>query len=107
MENVLDTPDGIKPLDLDVVLVCSQQPSLGLVSEILSTRVIVQHRSPILALIFKKGQLCQALLCNSLAPVRPVHTKMMKHNEECSGLLFLQLLFPQTWGQLGRPPSPS
>ena len=28
----LDTPDGIKPLDLDVLLVCSHQPSLGLVS---------------------------------------------------------------------------
>ena len=51
---ITDKPDGIKPLVNDVVLVCKEQPSMGLVMEILSTRrVVVQHKSPILALIFK------------------------------------------------------
>ena len=51
---ITDKPDGIKPLVDEVVLVCKQQPSLGLVMEILSPRrVVVQHKSPILALIFR------------------------------------------------------
>ena len=60
-----DKPDGIKPLVGDVVLVCKDQPSLGLVMEILSPRrVVVRHKNrgantvheyhcKILALIFR------------------------------------------------------
>ena len=41
-----DKPDGIKPLVGDVVLVCKEQPSLGLVTEILSPRrVVVRHKN--------------------------------------------------------------
>ena len=61
----LDTPGAIKPLVGDVVLVCKETPSLGLVTEILSPRrVVVRHKHrgsnadhqyhcKILALIFR------------------------------------------------------
>ena len=60
-----DKPGAIKPLVGDVVLVCKETPSLGLVTEILSPRrVVVRHKhrgsnadheyhSKILALIFR------------------------------------------------------
>ena len=60
-----DKPGSIKPFVGDVVLVCKETPSLGLVTEILSPRrVVVRHKhrgsnadheyhSKILALIFK------------------------------------------------------
>ena len=60
-----DKPGAIKPLVGDVVLVCKETPSLGLVTEILSPRrVVVRHKHrgsnadhqyhcKILALIFR------------------------------------------------------
>ena len=60
-----DKPGSIKPLVGDVVLICKETPSLGLVTEILSPRrVIVRHKhrgsnadqeyhSKVLALIFR------------------------------------------------------
>ena len=53
-----------------MVLVCREQPSLGLVTEILSTRrVVVQHKSPILALILRNLKV-QSFLSQYLTNLR-------------------------------------
>ena len=53
-----------------MVLVCKEQPSLGLVMEILSPRrVVVQHKSPILALILRNLKV-QSFLSQYLTNLR-------------------------------------